>query len=66
MEERAYETIRRLPRQDLEAFALRAAVHVRDTRREIESGRLFSASLTGFVLGALVASVAFLFGYSLG
>ena len=65
MEEQAFETIRLLPRRDLEAFALRAAVHVRETRREVESTRDFSAVLMGFLLGTLVASAAFITGSSL-
>lgn len=66
MEERSFETIRLLPRRDLEAFALRAAVHLRETRHEVESSRFFSAVLMGFLLGAIVASAAFLIGSSLG
>ncbi|MCA3554265.1 hypothetical protein [Aestuariivirga sp.] len=66
MEERAFETIRLLPRRELEAFAVRAAVHIRDARREAEAGRFFSAILVGFLLGALVTSAAFLLGASLG
>ncbi len=66
MEERAFEAIRRLPREDLEAFAVRAAVHVRQIRHEAESGGYFVAVLTGFLLGALVASSGFLLGASLG
>lgn len=66
MEEQAFETIRLLPRRDLEAFALRAAIYMREARREMESGRFFSAMLMGFLLGALVASSAFLLGSSLG
>lgn len=65
MEERAFETIRLLPRRDLEAFALRAAVHLRETQQEVESSRFFSAVLMGFLLGAIVASAAFLIGSSL-
>lgn len=66
MEEQAFETIRLLPRRELEAFALRAAVHMRETQKEVESSRFFSAVLMGFMLGALVASAAFLVGSSLG
>lgn len=66
MEERAIETIRLLPRSDLEAFALRAVTHMRQNRAEVEKGHFFSAVLMGFLLGALVASAAFLVGTSLG
>lgn len=66
MEERAFETIRLLPRRELETFAVRAAMRMRDAHKEAESGRFFSAMLMGFLLGALVASAAFLLGASLG
>jgi hypothetical protein len=66
MDERAFETIRLLPRRDLEAFALRAAVHLREAHKEAETSRFFSAVLMGFLTGALVASAAFLIGSSLG
>ena len=65
MEERFFETIRLLPRRDLEALALRATLRMREAQGEVDSGRLFSAMLMGFMLGALVASVAFLVGSSL-
>lgn len=66
MEERALETIRLLPRKDLEAFAVRAVVHLRESQCEIESEKALSTLLTGFLLGALVASAAFMIGASLG
>lgn len=66
MEERAYETIRLLPRGELEAFAVRAALHLHEHRRDSEVNRLFLVALTGFLLGALVAAAGFLFGVSLG
>lgn len=66
MEERAVETIRLLPRSDLEAFALRAVTYMRQNQKEVERGHFFSAVLMGFLLGALVASAAFIVGTSLG
>ena len=66
MEERVFDAIRRLPREELERFAVRAAVSVRQSRNEVESGGYFVAILTGFLLGALVASSGFLIGASLG
>jgi hypothetical protein len=66
MEERAVNSIRLLPRDDLEAFALRAASHMRDNRMELEASRHFLATLTGFLLGVLVATAGFLLGSSLG
>lgn len=65
MEERAFTAIRPLPREELESFALRAAWHVRESRKELESLRFFSALLVGFVLGALVAAAGILIGASL-
>jgi hypothetical protein len=66
MEERAVNTIRLLPRGDLEAFAIRAASHIRVNRMELEASRYFLAVLTGFLLGVLVATTGFLVGASLG
>ena len=66
MEERPFERIRLLPRSELEVFALRALVHIRDSQRDQQAGHFFSAVLAGFLLGALVASAAFLLGSSLG
>jgi len=66
MEERVFEAIRHLPREELETFAVRAAVYVRQSRNDAESGGYFVAILTGFLLGALVASSGFLIGASLG
>lgn len=66
MEQRTFEAIQRLPREQLEVFALRAAVHVRDSRREAELSRYLVAVLTAFLLGVLVACSGFLLGASLG
>lgn len=66
MDDRTFDSIRMMPREDLESFVLRAAVHLRESRKELESGRLFSALLMGFVLGAVVAAVGFVAGSSLG
>lgn len=66
MDERALEAIRQLPRPELEAFALRASAWLRDSRKDAENNRIFMAILTGFLLGALVASAAFLLGAGLG
>lgn len=66
MTERTCDDIRLLPRGDLEAFAIRAALQIRQTRNELESSRLFLSALSGFLLGAFVASAGFLLGVSLG
>lgn len=66
MNDTAFDVIRQLPRSELEAFALRAAHHIRSGRREIEAGHYFSAVLMGFLLGAVVAAAGFLAGASLG
>lgn len=66
MEERAYEAVQLWPREELEAFAVRAATHLREHRKERELSRIFLVALTGFLAGALVATAGFLFGASLG
>ncbi|MEY3080250.1 MAG: hypothetical protein RJA94_235 [Pseudomonadota bacterium] len=66
MQERAFNSIRLLPRDDLETFAIRAATHMRHSRMEMEASRHFLAVLTGFLLGVLVATAGFLLGASLG
>lgn len=66
MEDRLYLAIRQLPREELEAVALRAALHARMARREVESGRFFLAILSGFLLGAIVSASGFLLGAGLG
>ena len=65
MDENLAERIRRLPRPDLESFAVRAALHVRVNRHETESRDFFNAALFGFLLGAIVASSGFLLGVGL-
>ena len=65
MEEKAFMAIRLLPREELESFAVRAALHMRESHKELESGRFFSVLLAGFALGALVAAAGFLIGASL-
>lgn len=62
MNENSFETIRRLPREELEILAIRAALRLRNSRREIETGEFFLAVLTGFLLGSLVAASGFLIG----
>jgi len=66
MDEQTFETIRLLPRVELEKFVVHALCDLRERRHEVETGRVFSAVLGGFLLGAVVASVAFLVGSSLG
>lgn len=66
MEEQAYETIRMWSREDLESFAVRAAVRLREHHRERDSNRIFIVTLAGFLAGAFVSAAGFLFGASLG
>jgi hypothetical protein len=66
MEERAVNSIRLLPRDDLETFAIRAATHMRHSRMELEASHRILSVLTGFLLGVLVATAGFLLGASLG
>ena len=65
MEKSALEAIRMMPREELESFAVRAAVQLRNDRGEIESANAFLAVLTGFLLGAIVAAAGFLLGLGL-
>ena len=65
MDDRTIETIRLLPRGELEAIAWRAMMRLRDSRKDAAAGEFFSAILLGFLLGALVASAAFLLGSGL-
>jgi len=66
MEHSALNAIRMMPREELESFAVRAALQLRSDRGEIESANAFVAVLTGFLLGAIVASAGFLAGLGLG
>ena len=65
MSDRQLEAIRHLPRADLEAFAVRLALHVASNRREIEHGNLFLTLLIGFLLGVLVAASGLFLGLRL-
>lgn len=65
MSDRAFETIRVLPRHELEAFAHRALLRIRQDSRETEVDRLFMSALVGFLIGALVTAAGFLAGASL-
>ena len=65
MTESALETVRHLPREALESFAIRAAMQLRRHRVETEAGNLFLAVLIGFLLGAIVATSGFLLGLGL-
>ena len=65
MDDRTIETIRLLPRGELEAIAWRAMVRLRDTQKDAAAGNFFSTILLGFLLGALVASAAFMLGAGL-
>lgn len=66
MEERTYEAIRTWPREVLEAFAMRAALHLREHQRVRDANDVFLVALTGFLAGVLVTAAGFAFGVSLG
>lgn len=66
MDESAISTIRNLPREQLESFAIRAAVYIKNSRNELKSLEFFLAMLTGFLLGSVVAALGFLVGTGLG
>ena len=65
MEERTFETVRLMRREELEEFAVRAALQIRNYRREVQAGDDFVAVLLGFLLGAMVAASGLLFGLCL-
>lgn len=65
MSDRQFEAIRHLPRAELEAFAVRLALGMGNSRREIESANLFLAMLIGFLLGVLVALSGLFLGLGL-
>jgi hypothetical protein len=65
MKESAFETIRLMPRDELETFAVRAALQLRSDRGTIESENAFLTVLIGFLLGAIVAASGFLLGVGL-
>ena len=62
----AYQSLQSLPREQLEDYAMRAALRIRMDRRDMSAGDYFVAVITGFMLGALVAASGFLAGASLG
>lgn len=65
MEERAFETLKLMRRDELEEFAVRAALQVRSHRREIEAGNDFIAVLVGFLMGAVVSASGLILGLGL-
>jgi hypothetical protein len=65
MKESAFEAIRLMPRDELETFAVRAALQLRNDRGTIESENAFLTVLIGFLLGAIVAASGFLLGVGL-
>lgn len=62
----AYQSLQSLPREQLEDYAIRAALRIRMDRQDMSAGDYFVAVITGFMLGALVAASGFLAGASLG
>lgn len=66
MKERALDAIRLMPRDELESFAVRAALQLRSDRGVIEAENAFLTILIGFLLGAIVAASGFLLGLGLG
>lgn len=65
MTESALEAVRLMPRDELENFAVRAALQLRRNRGEIEASNMFLAALIGFLLGTIVAASGFLLGLGL-
>jgi hypothetical protein len=65
MTDSTLEALRLMARDELESFAVRAALQLRRNRGEIEASNLFLAVLIGFLLGAIVAGSGFLLGLGL-
>lgn len=65
MKESAFEAVKLMPRDELEDFAVRAALQLRGYRGEIEAGNDFLAILIGFLLGAIVAASGLFLGLGL-
>jgi hypothetical protein len=51
-----------MPRQTLEAVARRALAEAHELRQQLAPNGLFNATLTGFAIGAAVATAGFLIG----
>lgn len=65
MEETAYQSVRLMRREDLEEFAVRAALELRRRRQENEAGPDFFTVLAGFLLGAVVSASGLILGLGL-
>lgn len=52
-------------REDLENYAIRAAVELRMARADAMKGRAFSDVLSGLMIGVIVCTAAYLVGASL-
>ncbi|MFN4140578.1 hypothetical protein [Aestuariivirga sp.] len=66
MDENVARAVSMMPRNDLERFALRAAVQLQLNRSELQAGESFLTLLTGFFIGVVVAVSGFLVGAGLG
>lgn len=66
MKESGFDAIRLMPREELETFAVRAALQLRSDRGVIQAENAFLTVLIGFLLGAIVAASGFLLGLGLG
>lgn len=65
MKESAFDVVKLMPRDELENFAVRAALQLRSHQGEIEAGNVFLAILIGFLLGAIVTASGLLLGLGL-
>ncbi len=66
MKESVFEAVRHMPRDELENYAVRAALQIRSYRGEVAASNAFVAILTGFLFGAIVSALGFLLGLGLG
>lgn len=65
MRDTSFFTLRRMSRDQLEEFAIRALLRLRSERQEVLTGNLFVAVLIGFLLGTIVAASGFFLGLGL-
>lgn len=65
MRQTSFYTLKRMPRDQLEEFAIRALLRLRSQKEDTGTENLFAAILIGFVLGTVVAASGFLLGLGL-
>jgi hypothetical protein len=62
MYEQGFSKVRELSRENLEDLAVRAVLQLQADRRDAAPNSYFTALLSGFMIGTLVAAAGFLIG----